>query len=100
MGGPLRNGHHHRISAELKPFARRTTGPASRSRRSTGYGSAHEAAPAEGRVAFLVPIAHAILGLRVGESAILRTARGDEELAVRSVRYEPDPADGKSRSTA
>ena len=46
-----------------------------------------EAAPAEHRVGFVAPIAQAILGLRVGESATLRTARGEEVLEVRAIEY-------------
>jgi transcription elongation factor GreB len=46
-----------------------------------------EAAPAEGRVAFVAPIARAILGLRVGETAVLRVADGDELLEVVAIDY-------------
>jgi transcription elongation factor GreB len=49
-----------------------------------------EAAPAEGRVAFLTPIARAVLGLRVGESTSLHTAAGDEELEVTAISYTLD----------
>lgn len=48
-----------------------------------------EADVANGRVAFVAPIAHAILGKRVGDTALVRTARGDEELEVVSIEYEP-----------
>ena len=46
-----------------------------------------EASPAERRVAFVAPIAKAILGLKVGETTTLRTARGDEVLEVRAIVY-------------
>lgn len=49
-----------------------------------------EASAAEGRVAFTAPIARAILGKRVGETATLRTARGEERLEVVAIAYEPD----------
>lgn len=49
-----------------------------------------EAAPAEGRVAFLSPIARAVIGLRVGETAFLRTAAGEEELEVTAISYAVD----------
>ena len=49
-----------------------------------------EAAPGEGYVAFLSPIARAVLGLRVGETATLRTAAGEEELAVAAISYAVD----------
>jgi transcription elongation factor GreB len=44
-----------------------------------------EAAAAEGRVAFLAPIARAILGRQVGESATLETARGEEVLEILAI---------------
>jgi transcription elongation factor GreB len=48
-----------------------------------------EADPAQGRVAFVAPLARAILGCRRGDTASLRTARGEEELEVTEVRYDP-----------
>ncbi len=53
-----------------------------------------EAAAAEGRVAFVAPIARAVLGRQVGETAALRTARGEETLEVAAIAYETDRADG------
>jgi transcription elongation factor GreB len=47
-----------------------------------------EANAAEGRVAFTAPVARAVLGKRVGETATLRTARGEEELEVTAIAYE------------
>jgi transcription elongation factor GreB len=41
-----------------------------------------EADIAEGRVAFVAPVARALLGRRVGDAVILRTPRGEEELEV------------------
>lgn len=41
-----------------------------------------EAAPPAGLVSFLSPIASAIIGLRVGETASLRTANGEEDLEI------------------
>jgi transcription elongation factor GreB len=49
-----------------------------------------EAAAADGRVAFLAPIARAILGLRAGETAVLRTANGEQELEVVTIEYDVD----------
>ena len=46
-----------------------------------------EANPGQGRIAFAAPIAKALLGLRVGEVATLRTGRGEEELEVVSIGY-------------
>lgn len=47
-----------------------------------------EADPAHGRVAFTAPIARAVLGRAVGETAALRTPRGDEELEIVAIEYE------------
>ena len=41
-----------------------------------------------GLVAFLSPIARAILGLHIGETAVLNAVRGEEELQVVAVAYE------------
>jgi transcription elongation factor GreB len=46
-----------------------------------------EADVAEGRVAFTAPIARAILGRHVGETALLQTAQGDEELEIVAIEY-------------
>lgn len=47
-----------------------------------------EAAPAEGRIAFLAPLAVALTGLAVGDTARLRTAGADQELVVEAIAYE------------
>jgi transcription elongation factor GreB len=47
-----------------------------------------EANAAEGRVAFLAPVARALLGHRVGESAVLKTPRGDEEVEILAIEFE------------
>ncbi len=49
-----------------------------------------EADAAHGRIAFTAPIARAVIGLRVGETAMLHAARGDEELEVTAIAYEVD----------
>ncbi len=41
-----------------------------------------EADAASGRVAFVAPLARALLGKRVGDAVTLRTPRGEEELEV------------------
>ena len=50
-----------------------------------------EADVAHGRVAFVAPLARALLGKRVGDVALLRTPRGEEELEVLAIDY-PAPA--------
>ena len=47
-----------------------------------------EAEPAAGRIAFISPLARALLGLAVGDSAVVRTPRGDEELEVCAIEYD------------
>ena len=46
-----------------------------------------EASASEGRIAFTAPVARAILGMRVGEEATLRTPRGEEVLEVVAINY-------------
>ncbi len=46
-----------------------------------------EADVAHGRVAFVAPLARALLGKRVGDTAVVRSPRGDEELEVLAIDY-------------
>jgi len=47
-----------------------------------------------GDIAFVAPLARALLGKRRGEAALVRTPRGEEELEVIEIDYavDPDPA--------
>ncbi len=47
-----------------------------------------EAAPAEGRIAFLSPLARALTGLGIGDIATLDTGSGTRELTIESIGYE------------
>ena len=47
-----------------------------------------EAAPARGCVAFQAPLARALLGKRVGETVIVHTPAGDEELEILAIEYD------------
>lgn len=47
-----------------------------------------EADAARGRVAFVAPVARALLGKRVGDEATVRTPRGEEQLEVVAIAYE------------
>ncbi|RYZ10315.1 MAG: transcription elongation factor GreAB [Myxococcales bacterium] len=47
-----------------------------------------EANAAEGAIAFVAPLARALLGKRVGDAALLRTPGGEEELRVLEIHYE------------
>lgn len=40
-----------------------------------------------GKIAFIAPIARALLGRSIGEAATVRTPRGDEELVVIAISY-------------
>jgi len=46
-----------------------------------------EADPAAGSIAFVAPLARALLGRRVGDLATVRTPGGEEELEVLTVEY-------------
>ena len=46
-----------------------------------------EAEPAAGLVAFVSPLARALLGRRVGESVNVRTPRGEEEMEILRIVY-------------
>ena len=46
-----------------------------------------EADAGAGRVAFIAPIARALLGKRVGEVAVVRSPRADEELEILAISY-------------
>lgn len=46
-----------------------------------------EADASAGTVAFVAPLARALLGKRAGESAVVKTPRGDEELEVVEISY-------------
>lgn len=47
-----------------------------------------EADAAAGRIAFIAPLARALLGRRVGEVVTLRTPRGEEELELIRIEYD------------
>jgi transcription elongation factor GreB len=47
-----------------------------------------EADATHGQIAFVAPLARALLGKRVGEVAVVRTPRGDEEVEVVEIAYE------------
>lgn len=47
-----------------------------------------EADAAEGRIAFVAPLARALLGKQAGDTAVVRTPRGNEELGIVDLEYE------------
>jgi transcription elongation factor GreB len=53
-----------------------------------------EADPSHGKIAFVSPLARALLGRSAGESVRLRAPRGDEELEIVAVQYESESDPG------
>jgi transcription elongation factor GreB len=49
-----------------------------------------EADAGQGRVSFVAPIARALIGRRVGESVLLKPARGEEELEILALEFLQD----------
>ena len=47
-----------------------------------------EANASSGTIAFVAPLARALLGKRAGESAVVRNPRGDDELEIVEIAYE------------
>lgn len=47
-----------------------------------------EADPSEGRIAFVAPLARALLGKSVGEQTLVRTPHGEETIEVTAIRYD------------
>lgn len=50
-----------------------------------------EADPAHGRIAFVSPLARALLGRAVGDAAHVRTPRGEEDLEILAIDATPEP---------
>jgi transcription elongation factor GreB len=73
---------------EVRFGARVTVRAESGSERSFQIVGVDEADVANHRVAFVAPLARALLGKRVGDVATLRTPRGDEELEVVTIHYD------------
>jgi transcription elongation factor GreB len=49
-----------------------------------------EAEPSAGLVAFLAPLARALLGRRVGDLVTVRAPGGTEDLEIRAVAYDDE----------
>jgi transcription elongation factor GreB len=56
-----------------------------------------EADAAQGRLAFVSPLARALLGRRAGDAVTLRTPRGEEALEILDVRYGGDAPESPRR---
>jgi len=50
-----------------------------------------EAEPLQGRISWISPVARALIKAREGDTVVLRTPSGVDELEILEVRY-PDPA--------
>jgi transcription elongation factor GreB len=49
-----------------------------------------EAEAPTGRIAFTAPLAHELIGKRVGDSVLLRTPAGEQEFELVSIDYSPE----------
>jgi len=49
-----------------------------------------EANVSEGRIAFIAPFARALMGLKVGDTALVKAAGGEETLRVLEILYKPE----------
>ncbi len=50
-----------------------------------------EADPAQGTIAFVSPLARALLGHRAGDTVVFRAPGGEQQLEITAVEYEADP---------
>ncbi|HEY3499552.1 MAG TPA: GreA/GreB family elongation factor [Polyangiaceae bacterium] len=48
-----------------------------------------EADAAAGRIAFIAPLARALLGKRAGDAALVRTPQGEDEVEILAIGYDP-----------
>lgn len=80
--------------AEIRFGARVRVAPAGGAERDVHIVGVDEADPTAHAIAFVAPLARALLGRRVGDVVAVDTPRGEEELVVRAVAY--DEADGAS----
>jgi transcription elongation factor GreB len=58
-----------------------------------------EADAAQGRIAFVAPLARALLGRAAGDSVRVRLPRGEDELEILAVRYDDDDVEPPARAT-
>lgn len=75
---------------EIRFGATVTVASASGAERTYTIVGVDEADASEGRIAFVAPLARALLGKRAGDSAVVRTPHGDEELEIVRLAYERD----------
>jgi transcription elongation factor GreB len=75
---------------EIRFGARATTRGGDRQTRQIEIVGVDEADPAAGRVAFVAPLARALLGRRVGDLVTVRTPGGDEEVEILAIDYDAE----------
>jgi transcription elongation factor GreB len=87
-GVVLINGHGAQIRDEVRFGAAVTVRDVAGRLRRYQIVGIDEANGAEGRLAFVAPVARALLGRQVGEVTFVQTPRGEEELEVVAISYE------------
>ena len=87
-GVVLVDGHAAHLRDEVRFGAEVTVRDAAGRERRYQIVGIDEANGAEGRLAFVAPVARALLGRQVGEIAVVQTPRGEEELEVIAISYE------------
>ena len=80
--------------AEIRFGARVRVAPAEGAERDVHIVGVDEAEPAAHQIAFVAPLARALLGRRAGDVVAVNTPRGEEELVVRAVAYDDDEGRG------
>jgi transcription elongation factor GreB len=87
-GVVLINGHGAQMRDEVRFGAAVTVRDGAGRLRRYQIVGIDEANGAEGRLAFVAPVARALLGRQVGEVTFVQTPRGEEELEVVAISYE------------
>lgn len=75
---------------EVRFSARVTLRSAARVERRYRIVGVDEAEPSSGRIAFIAPLARSLLGRRLGDVVLLKTAGVEEEFEIAAIDYEPE----------
>jgi len=79
--------HHDRVRFGAQVTLRTVSGPRAGEQRRLEIVGVDEADAAHDRIAFVAPIARALIGCAVGDTASLHTPRGEEQLEVVAIEY-------------
>ena len=79
--------------SDVVRFGARVTVDGDAGRRRFRIVGVDEADAAQGRIAFVAPLARALVGRAVGDAVRLEAPRGAEELEIVAVDYEPEAMD-------